>query len=152
MTCPTCGDVAQGLGAVVFCTNASCTWQRTSDRPVTVRAMEQPPPTERLEHVPLCLHCSKPATQVDTGLCERHAENWARTQGMIAVLALPARRHDDGEYGRPVVEVKRGYEWQQVTAMWLTATTVSVTTLDSMGCEVTDEAPLAAGVPEWRIR
>lgn len=123
-----------------------------SDHPAKVAAMNDS------KSVPLrCLYCNKPALQDRRRgcMCAEHAENWARTQGLIATLALPPLHCADRTERRRVVEVdirsplgngSTEPVWQRVESMVVDASRIVITTAD--GETVTRD--IADGVPPWR--
>jgi hypothetical protein len=95
-----------------------------------------------------CVMCS--AKSINGELCEEHAESWARTQGLIAQLALPPLQ---GKGGAPTpiaveVYVEQSDRYDTIKTMSVDAERIVITTQG--GDVVTRD--MKDGVPPWRRR
>lgn len=76
-------------------------------------------------------------------------EGWARLQGLMATLALPARRHQDGVYRKPRVEVHIANAWEPIDTVTIESDRVTF----SFGINGSQREWIflrAEGIPPWR--
>lgn len=114
------------------------------------------PPATVARMVTVCSYCENEATRED--MCDEHAENWARTQGLMAQLRLPSKCTTPGPmFGRGdrrIVQIDvRRYPYRSQLVQWQEVETMSV---DSERIVITTKSGetvvrrLADGAPEWR--
>lgn len=85
------------------------------------------------------------------GLLDEDAEGWARLSGMMAMLALPPVRRDDGTFRARVVEIEVApNRWLRVDGVALEAHRL-ICWHGSNGSRIQFEYPRGAAIPRWRM-
>lgn len=103
--------------------------------------------TQSNGHTKRCVMCERKV--ISGELCHMHAESWARTQGLIAQLALPPLQSKSGAMERVVIEVEtQDGSYKSIKTMSVDADRIVIVTDDDTYLS----RSMKDGVPPWRRR